>query len=739
MVTRRGFLSGMGGVMGSAVAGLAAPPLRTGAGPSPAGPASDTPGPPIDRKALVSRHDVVRTASNPASPLQVGNGRFAFGADITGLQTFVPFAIMSDWGWHNDPLPPGQTPGDFQGEVWDTHGRPVRYSMPDPAHPAISQWLIADPNRMNLARIGLQLQRADGSEPSETDLAGRQQRLDLWTGILRSQFTLDGVPVTVETSCAPAGWQQAPAGAIGVRIASPLISSGRLGVFLDFPYNNGKQKFQAPYVGVWDQPGAHVTTLRTGGPGLAGITHQLDDTTYHVSLDWHPSGTVAPVPGQPHRYLLTCPGAGTIDLSCSFAPGPDPGAPSDGGDGPLPAAAVAAASAQWWPAFWRSGGAIDLSGSTDPRAAELERRIVLSQYLEAVNESGETPPQESGLVNDGWYGKFHMEMYWWHCAHQALWNRWELLDRSLGVYRSFLPSSRQRAADQGYQGARWPKMTDPDGRMAPGEINALLIWQQPHPIMFAELDYRAHPSRATLLKWQEIIEATADFMASYAFYDTSSGRYVLGPPLYPVSENTDPVTTTNPTLELSYWRTGLRLAQQWRTRLGLATVPQWDQVLNGLAALPVQDGVYVLTEGIENMWTRYNTDHPGLTGALGWLPGDGVDPATMAATAQKVRASWDFTTCWGWDFPMLAMNAARIGDPGTAIGYLMHPEFQFDDAGMPGGGTKVPLPYFPGSGGLLYAAAFLAAGWDGAPGRAAPGFPDDGTWTVRSDGLARAI
>jgi hypothetical protein len=257
--------------------------------------------------------------------------------------------------------------------------------------------------------------------------------------------------------------------------------------------------------------------------------------------------------------------------------------------------------------------------------------------------------------------------------------------------------------------------------------------------MFAELDYRAHPAHGTLLKWQEIIEATADFMASYAFYDTATGRYVLGPPLYPVSENTDPATTANPALELSYWRTGLRLAQQWRRRLGLAPVPQWDRVLNGLAALPVEDGVYVLAEGIENMWTSYNSDHPALIGAFGWLPGDGVDPATMAATARKVAASWQFSSCWGWDFPMLAMNAARLGDPETAVGYLLHPQFPFDDAGLPGGGTKVPLPYFPGSGGLLYAAAFLAAGWDGAPGRAAPGFPDDGTWTVRCEGLSPAI
>jgi hypothetical protein len=43
--------------------------------------------------------------------LQVGNGNFAFGVDVTGLQTFNPFGTLSTWGWHNFSLPttPGQT------------------------------------------------------------------------------------------------------------------------------------------------------------------------------------------------------------------------------------------------------------------------------------------------------------------------------------------------------------------------------------------------------------------------------------------------------------------------------------------------------------------------------------------------------------------------------------------------------------------------------------------------------
>lgn len=80
-------------------------------------------------------------------------------------------------------------------------------------------------------------------------------------------------------------------------------------------------------------------------------------------------------------------------------------------------------SREAWREYWSSGAAIDLSGSEDPRWQELERRIVLSQYLMRVNEAGAWPPQESGLVNNGWHGRFHFEMIWWHELHFLLWNR----------------------------------------------------------------------------------------------------------------------------------------------------------------------------------------------------------------------------------------------------------------------------------------------------------------------------
>ncbi len=154
------------------------------------------------------------------------------------------------------------------------------------------------------------------------------------------------------------------------------------------------------------------------------------------------------------------------------------------------AAAVIAASRDHWQKFWTSGGAIDLSDNDDPRAAELERRIVLSEYVMAVHDAGSLPPQETGLAVNSWFGKFHMEMYWWHAAHWALWGRPEILEKSLSRLTQLMPAGKAMAKREGCKGVKWSKMTDPGGNESPSGIGPVLVWQQPHPIYLAELVWR---------------------------------------------------------------------------------------------------------------------------------------------------------------------------------------------------------------------------------------------------------
>ena len=677
-------------------------------------------GEPIDREAVVKRHRVCTTGTLLKSPAQVGNGKFAFGMDITGLQTFVPFNTLSDWSWHSFPLPEGMKAEDYRPVVVETHGKKIAYELRNPDQPELSEWLTKNPHRYNLGRIGFRLLREDGTEAREIDLGNARQEIDLWTGVVYSRFELNRKEVKVRTVCHP------DKDMIGVSIESELLNDGNMSIYLDFPYPDGR--YFKHYIGRYDTISGHTSTFEKLAPNSVRIARTMDDTHYYTTLDWTGPATFSRESEKAHKFLLQPRHTSTFSFTCCFSPEPVINVTES-------VASIERKSAASWEKSWLSGPAVDLSGSKDPRWLELERRIVLSQYLMRANESGLFPPQESGLVNNGWFGRFHFEMIWWHGVHYGLWNRMECFDNYLNVYKDFMPKALERAKSEGRSGARWPKCTGNFNREWPGSAHAYLIWHEPHPIYFAEMQYRQKPVPETLEKWEDIVLNTADYMADYLFYDKKTKQYVLGPPVVVVSENTDPLQTINPIFELGYFRYGLRTALEWADRLGLSEkrTRKWKEVLSKMAPLPVADGVYTTYEGIPDMWTKYTYEHPALTGVYGMLPGDGVDQPTFKRTLEKVSKEWQFNRIWGWDFPMLAMAAARTGQPALAIDMLMHPSagFQFDEHGLATGG---PFPYFPSNGALLTAVAMMCGGWDGSEGEA-PGFPKDGSWTVRYEGF----
>ncbi len=120
---------------------------------------------PIDRQALVSRHDPVVERIDPESPLTVGNGQFAFTADVTGLQTFpeaydesIPLGTLSHWGWHTAPNPEGWSIEKYRFTEFDAHGRKVGYAdVPGDVRTPEVAWLRANPHRLHLGRIGFRL------------------------------------------------------------------------------------------------------------------------------------------------------------------------------------------------------------------------------------------------------------------------------------------------------------------------------------------------------------------------------------------------------------------------------------------------------------------------------------------------------------------------------------------------------------------------------------------------------
>ena len=678
---------------------------------------------PIDRKALARRHNIILTHSLAKSPTQVGNGRFAYGMDITGMQTFIPFSTLSDWGWHEFPLPEGVRIEDYKPVQVTSYGKTVSYIDRNPDTPEITDWLRANPHRINLGRMGFILKRSNGETASEDDLSDILQTIDIYSGLVSSTFSLEGQKVSVRTACDP------EMDMLEFSIESSLVGTGRLEVFLDLPYADQKQ-FN-PFVGDFESAGKHESSLETSGSG-ATVTHTLDATTYNVRFHWFTPVSISRE-GASHRYIIRPEGSGRLSFTCLFEePGSFSGEYSEIQEGD-----VSSRSSEAWKNFWESGAAVDLSGSKDPRWFELERRIVLSQYQLRLNECGLFPPQESGLVNNGWFGRFHWEMVWWHMAHYALWNRMDCFSRVRDWYDAFLPGARGRAASEGRIGARWPKCTGNVNREWPCDTHAYLVWQQPHPIWFAEAEYRATGSEETLDRWKEIVLETADYISQNVFWDKDTKRYVIGPPVAPVSENTKPLETLNPIFELAYFRYGLETALLWADRLNLpkSRTREWRKVLKGMSELPCEDGFYKTAESMEDMWGSYNFEHPALTGIFGWLPGNGVDREMFSRTFYKVLDSWQMDKVWGWDYPMLAMAAARLGDTQKAVDLLCAKahKFDFDEHGL---SLAWPFPYFPSNGGVLTAVAMMCGGWDGCvQGSAAPGFPSDGSWSVRAEGF----
>jgi len=677
----------------------------------------------IDRQAVVTRHNVVLSQVDSRSALQVGNGDFAFSTDVTGLQTFSGFTL-SNWGWHEEPLPAGLKPEDRQRTEFTSHGR-KRYYLAPHHQPELTKWLYDNPHRANLGRLRLVRGGEDAVPLKPEELKSIRQTLDLWSGRLVSEYELAGRAVRVETIC------HSDQDTVGVRISSPLLAEGELGVVLDFPY-------PTPKGNDWGGPDRHQTALTRTHDQRADFRRQADAMTYHVALAWSQGASLhEPSAGSmPHTYRLSSGGQDTLTLVCAYSVQPAPH--------PLPSYEQTGAAAQkMWLSYWRSGGAIDLSGSQDPRWRELERRIVLSQYLMRVNSAGSMPPPEIGLAGiDVWRSKFHLEMTAWHGVHYLLWDRPECVKGWVRWLQEVgLPAAKREAEAEGWKGAKWLKTPDPFGRWESWDHGPNRVTQNAHPFFWAELFYRTNPSRATLETWKEMLFETAPMMADFVAWDEKSGRYILGPPVMSGAEGNSGFESWNSTSELNYWAMSLEIAQRWRERLGLARDVKWDHIMAHLSRPLIVDGVYVDAESHPMVWNQSRPGRflrPAWFEVYGCIRGPLIDPPVMGKTyeraAQQLRAREWKGNLWGCDYPMLAMTAARLGRTKEAIDWLLFPTRlnEYTPNGLCAGW------YLPGNGGLLWAVAMMAAGWDGAPDRAAPGFPDDGSWMAKWEGLQRA-
>jgi hypothetical protein len=229
-------------------------------------------------------------------------------------------------------------------------------------------------------------------------------------------------------------------------------------------------------------------------------------------------------------------------------------------------------------------------------------------------------------------------------------------------------------------------------------------------------------------------------MYSFAMFDKDKNRFILKGYI-PAQETLKADETVNSPFELSYWHFAMQIAQSWRERMNEERLKEWDDLINKLSPLAYNDDhLYLAAESAPDTYKniRFTSDHMAVLGALGVLPeNELINEKYMKNTLNWVWNNWNWDKTWGWDYPMTAMNATRLGEPEKAVSALLMDKrtntylvngHNYQDARL--------RIYLPGNGGLLTAIALMCAGWDGCTVNN-PGFPKDGRWNVKWEGLKK--
>jgi len=717
----------------------------------------------IDRMEVVSRNNPKVTAVDSLGSFSVGNGHFATTVDVTGLQSYptyykkgISLCAQSDWGWHSYPNTENYKVEETWGEKDLGHGRKELYAVQHRDKSTrgygASEYYRINPHRLNLGAAGLLIVDQKGRQVPIDSLKEIDQHLDMWAGVITSNYKALEQPVRVTTVAHPY------AAALSAKVVSPLLAKGNASITFTFPYPSGGHVDDASN---WNADDKHTSEIVSEGNNTALIKRTIDATVYYARITWEGNATLShnsanqftlrlnKVKGKAAKNYEP-----TLAFTIEYTEHENEAAAGSFNN-------TLASAAEYWKNYWNSGAIVDFSQCLDERAKEVERRVVLSQYLTAVNCQGNNPPQESGLTLNTWFGRPHLEMTWWHTIDFSLYGHEEVLARALDWYNSptVYNKAREIASRQGFNGIRWMKMTDPWAGESPSNVGSFLLWQQPHYIYFAEEIYRHATGQkdisAVLDKYGKYVDETAQFMADYCTYDSVSGKYnLIGATA--LQETMSWQYAYNQPFELAYWRYGLIVAQQWRERRGLERVAKWDDIIEHISSLPESDDIYLAgvakVQEDDKYRTLTTTDHPAVLAACGMLPqlevqasNYGKDGKTLAPlfsydkmrnTYKWVMKNFDFGDMWGWDFGVLAMSAARLGMQEEAVQALVMPvqKNTYLNNGHNYQNERLKI-YLPGNGAILESVAMMCAGWEGCPNVKNPGFPQNGKWNVRWEGL----
>lgn len=684
----------------------------------------------MNRYELIKKFNPVLDKIDSSSPLTVGNGELCFTVDVTGLQSLyqeyydtLPLCTMSTWGWHSKPVDDNTyqyTLDDLVMSEYDYNGRAVKYPKKKiEGNEHVYDWLRQNPHRLNLARIGFIYNKR---EMLATELKNINQELALYEGIIRSEFSLEDNKVEVETCVSPSKDM------IAISAKSKLLGEKKLEIRLDFPY--GSHTISGSD---WESEHLHHTTIYEDKMNGVVLERRLDRDSYYVTC----IGNDIAYQLDGHSLIITS-NNNQLDLTIAFNQKDELTLELDGNiRSNISVGLIQKESKKYFESFFEDGGMVDITKSKDDRAMELQRRIILSMYLLAINSCSSTPPQETGLTCNSWYGKMHLEMYLLHCAWAPLWNQSELLERSLPWYIEHIPQAQENAARNDYKGSRWPKMIANEGIDCPSGVAPLLVWQQPHIIFMLELCYRQNKDIEFVKKYYQLIEETITFMVDFVVWNEESKHYDIVAPVIPVQECHRHDITKNPAFEVEYFRYTIKLGIEWAKLIGTKPDNKWIHVAENMSELSIMNGLYLAHENAQDSFTKYNRDHPSMLQAYGLLPNNDIDKESMERTLRKVMECWQYESLWGWDFAMMAMTATRLGLPELAIDILLLDTAK-NNYVLSGNNRQIlrkDLPlYLPGNGSLLLAIPMMVAGYDGCTDKT-PGFPKNGLWEVEYESI----
>jgi hypothetical protein len=183
----------------------------------------------------------------------------------------------------------------------------------------------------------------------------------------------------------------------------------------------------------------------------------------------------------------------------------------------------------------------------------------------------------------------------------------------------------------------------------------------------------------------------------------------------------------NPTFELCYWRFALGLAYDWSEAIG-EPQDEWKRVGEAMTVPEPASGLYQACQDGCDTFVSFNADHPSMLFACGFIPDDKLSRAAMLATADRVLECWDWQSLWGWDFALMAMAYASLGEREKALDILLAEteknSYVASGNNYQRGRDDLPL-YLPGNGALLFALTFLLGE-----------LSFDGAWAVRCEGVS---